>query len=146
MKKIDNIKQMQSWLGRAWRIEQEIHALEEAKQREYERVTSATAATVGRVVSTSGDKHKYDKYAGFADRLERRIHELSSVKQEIEEAISRVENSTHRTLLLERYINCKTWERIAVDMNYSYKQICRIHGRALAGIKDVLECPIDKTL
>lgn len=146
MKKIDNIKQMQSWLGRAWRIEQEIHALEEAKQREYERVTSATAATVGRVVCTSGDKHKYDKYAGFADRLERRIHELSSVKQEIEEAISRVENSTYRTLLLERYINCKTWERIAVDMNYSYKQICRIHGHALAGIKDVLECPIDKTL
>ena len=146
MERFDSLRSIKSWLGRAWRIEQEIHALEEARRREYERVTSATAAAVGRVVSTSGDKHKYDKYAGFADRLERRIHELSSVKQEIEEAISRVGNSTYRTLLLERYINCKTWERIAVDMNYSYKQICRIHGRALAGIKDVLECPIDKTL
>lgn len=48
----------------------------------------------------------------------------------------------YSTLLYERYVNCKTWEQIAVDMGYSYRQTTRLHGAALIAVKDVLECPI----
>ena len=42
-----------------------------------------------------------------------------------------------RTLLELRYINCMTFEQIAVAMSYSYKQVCRLHGKALLEIR----CP-----
>jgi DNA-directed RNA polymerase specialized sigma24 family protein len=36
-----------------------------------------------------------------------------------------------RLLLQLRYLNGLTWERIAVDMNYSYRNVHYLHSRAL---------------
>lgn len=47
----------------------------------------------------------------------------------------------YRTLLYERYINGKTWEKIAVDMNYSYRGVTKMHGRALQAVKECIEVP-----
>ena len=47
----------------------------------------------------------------------------------------------YRTLLYERYINGKTWEQIAVDMNYSYRGVTKMHGRALQAVKECIEVP-----
>lgn len=60
------------------------------------------------------------------------------LRGEIERAVMTVDDERLQQLLRYRYINGKTWEQIAVNMNYSYKQVCRLHGKAL----DVLECPI----
>lgn len=63
-------------------------------------------------------------------------------KVEIEHTISAVADERLRLILIARYINCKTFEYIACEMHYSYKQICRLHGKALLKVQDVLECPI----
>lgn len=62
------------------------------------------------------------------------IDKLVVIRHEIETTISCVEDEKLQTLLRLRYINGRTWEQIAVSMSYSYMQICRIHGAALAAV------------
>ena len=68
------------------------------------------------------------------------VTQLCRIEVEIDCIISRMPEPYH-TLLLERYINGKTWEQIAVALNYSYRQTTRMHGAALIAVKHVLECP-----
>lgn len=68
------------------------------------------------------------------------ITQLCRLETEIACTIDRLPEP-YRTLLFERYINGKTFEQIAVFLNYSYRQVTRIHGNALNLVKDDLECP-----
>ena len=57
-------------------------------------------------------------------------------EQEIVQAvIDAVDDPDLRQLLILRYINGLTWEKIAVDMNYSWRHTFRLHGAALAAVK-----------
>mgnify|MGYP003272213591 FL=1 len=77
-------------------------------------------------------------YAGMRslDELDMRIreclHEHVALRDEIEATIRTVPEERLRTLLRFRHINGWTLERIAGEMNYSYMQICRLHGKALS--------------
>lgn len=73
-----------------------------------------------------------------ADELSEKIVEMNAVKCEIESVIDSLEDDTLRQLMKYHYINGMTWEEVAVKMNYSYRNITRMHGRALV----VLVCPI----
>lgn len=73
-------------------------------------------------------------------RIRREIARLCDVKQQIGEAIDAVEDARYRTLLEMRYRNYYTFEKIAVEMNYSWRQVMRIHREALDAVKDVIEC------
>lgn len=64
------------------------------------------------------------------------IGRLVALRHEIEGAIARIQDDRLREIMRYRYIDGHTWERIAVDMHYSYMQICRLHIKAL----DVIEC------
>lgn len=92
-------------------------------------------------MSGSVDPHRFDSLVELENKIDNRIDELMRVKAEILEAVNRVQDGAFRQLLTRRYIEFKTWEQIAVDMNYSYRQVTRMHGRALLALKDVLECP-----
>ena len=59
------------------------------------------------------------------------IDKLLDLRVEIERAIAAVPDETLRQLLELRYINCKTFEQIAVEMYYTYQWVCVLHGRAL---------------
>ena len=72
-------------------------------------------------------------------RVDAEIELLIATEREIERTINVVEDSTLRTLLYERYINGKTWEQIAVTMDYSYVHIVhRLHPQALRAIENAL--------
>lgn len=54
--------------------------------------------------------------------------------------MNQVESATLRRLLIKRYIQNLTWEKIAEQLNYSYKHVVHIlHPKALSAIKRVLE-------
>ena len=85
----------------------------------------------------------YDRIGEITARivdLEREINEdidrSIDLQREIRAVIAAVPEQRLRTLLELRYINCMTFERIACEMNYSYMQICRLHGKALAEFAD----------
>ena len=97
------------------------------------------------------DGHKIELDKAVAElvdaqnRAKLEVDRLTALEQEIVQTISHTDEP-YRTLLYERYINGKTWEQIAVMLNYSYRQTTRIHGNALNIVKDVLECPISPVL
>lgn len=135
------------WLSRGWRIDREIKELEQAQQEALTLATRTTAGADGeRVDGTSGNSSERamvayaDKAAEYAELIEGKIRELVGIKAEIIRAVERVENPTLRAVLVARYINFKTWEQIAVELSYSYMHVCRLHGRALVEVQDVIEC------
>ena len=133
------------WLNRGWKLNREIDALLEEQRRALELATATTSAPQeDKVQGGEGNRtaDKFANYAAYAAEIDSRIDDLFQIKQEIDQAIEKVENTTYRTLLIERYINFKKWEQIAVDMDYSYVHIVRLHGKALQKVKDVIECYI----
>ena len=68
------------------------------------------------------------------------VAQLCRIETEVSCTIGRMPEP-YRTLLYERYINGKTWEQIAVDMNYSYRGVTKMHGRALQAVKECIEVP-----
>ena len=55
--------------------------------------------------------------------------------QKIERQISQMENEDEQEVLRLRYILGMKWEEVAVKMNYSWKWVHKIHGRALMNFK-----------
>lgn len=84
----------------------------------------------GRMISAV--EHINALEAELADQIVERV----TTRREIGQAIDRVQDERLSRLLRLRYINGLTWERVAVEMDYSYMQVCRLHGKAL----DVIEC------
>lgn len=64
------------------------------------------------------------------EKLIEQIVESYAVLAKIEEAII-VLPAREYYLIRARYIGLLSWEQIAVDMNYSWKQVHRIHSDAL---------------
>lgn len=64
-----------------------------------------------------------------------KICKMLNIAEQIEKAIETVENPLLRAILEKRYIACKRWERIAVELHYSWKQIHRLHKKALQKIE-----------
>ena len=126
------------WLGRGWKLNCEIDALERAKRRAYDRCISATVQADGQPTGKGGQASDggMSRYADFAAMVDQRIDRLIDIKRETLAVIDQVEDSTLRTLLVHRYINFEHWEQIAVDMHYSWRQIMRMHGQALQIVRD----------
>lgn len=125
------------WLNRGWKLNEEINALLTEQRQAFNIATSTTPKLSADKVQTSQSnsaESKFINYAEYSKMIDERIDELYAIKQEILQVINTVENSTYRTLLIERYIQFKTWEQIAVDMNYCWRQIMRLHGKALCKV------------
>lgn len=79
------------------------------------------------------------EYAAQVNEIEQDIlskrYRLIEVFDTIRRAIDRCSYEDDRLLLTYRYIRLMTWERIAVKMGYSWRQIIRLHGRALENFK-----------
>lgn len=59
---------------------------------------------------------------------------LVDIMESIEHTIDGLEDSTERLILRSRYLQCKKWEEICVELNYSWRQIHRLHSNILKKI------------
>lgn len=125
------------WLKQARGIDREINALMEARQQELSRLLSVTAKLSSDPVSGSKDPHKFDRIAELDELINRKIDDLVSVKAEIINGIYRLRDGRYRTILLEYYVNMKTFAQIAEDMGKSERHITRLHGHALIALGGV---------
>lgn len=76
--------------------------------------------------------------SGYAARWDELVRELEAEKEmqmvtyhEIWNQVKKISNATEQEVLTRRYLIGQSWEKIAVEMHYSYRQIIRIHGAAL---------------
>lgn len=65
------------------------------------------------------------------DRLKQERLKKARTREQIDLAIRRMENPDEQRVLRLRYLWGLKWEEVAVKMNYSWKQIHRLHGSAL---------------
>lgn len=128
MQTIDEIK---SWLARGIGVNAEINALIEARDKAYEQCTSITSNLTGMTVDGSRNPHKFDRYLELENIIDAKIDELVGIKAEILGAVNKLQNGAQRTVLTERYINCKSWEEIADALGYEVRNVYRRHGEAL---------------
>ena len=83
-----------------------------------------------------------DKLAAYAEAslaADRQIEKLEQTRAEILQVIGQVEDNTLATLLTEYYVNDKTWEEVAVHMQYSWRWTMKLHGKALRAVEAILK-------
>lgn len=76
--------------------------------------------------------------SGYVARLDELISQLEreqamAVRQykEIHDRIHQMQDWAEKEVLIRRYLMGKTWKQVAVEMDYNYRWVLRLHGRAL---------------
>ena len=129
---------IKEWLNRGRLLDQQVDKLLAERDRTFDFAVKVTGSMQEDKVQASKrntSEERFVKYASYTSEIDKKVDELVEVKKEILSAVYQVEDPTLRTLLQLRYINFETWEQIAIDMNYSYMQVCRLHGKALEKVK-----------
>lgn len=81
---------------------------------------------------------EFDKMSGkvakiieMEKKIDSLIDEYVDKKNLIVSQIDSMENETYYEILFARYIEKKTFEKIATDIGYSFRNTTRLHGKAL---------------
>jgi hypothetical protein len=106
------------------------------------RELSCSISAIGneeKVISSS-DPDKigatYAKIDEMERNLDKMIDEYIEKKNLIIGQIDGIENEDCYNILFSRYIEKKTFEVIATEMKYSWRQIIRLHGKALKAFEE----------
>lgn len=98
-------------------------------------VVSISAPQSGERVQTTQNFDKIGTKYAKIDEMERKIDgmvdELVDKKEKIIQQIDSMEDENTYNILFARYIEKKTFEMIATEMKYSWRQVVRLHGTAL---------------
>ena len=89
-------------------------------------VQDKMASTVARIVDLQAQINA--EIDSFVDRKGKALRMLDGMK-----------NPVHMTILHRRYFLGQSFERIASDMNYSWRWVCKLHGRALQEYERVMK-------
>lgn len=133
---------VKEWLNRGFKLNKEIEQLVEAKEKAKDLACSVVSNLGNeKVQGTTGNstENKMVSYAEYSRLLSKRIDKLLEINKEIVGAISKVDDATLRSLLTARYINFKTWERIAEDLDKELRWVYRLHKKALNNIENVID-------
>lgn len=77
------------------------------------------------------------KIADAEGEVTGKINELVQAKRFVARIIDKLPNGTQRAVMYNRYILLKTWKAIAVDLNYSYRHVLRLHRDALNQLREM---------
>lgn len=120
---------VKEWLNRSRTIEKELKQLKELKERAYNLAYGGSIDISNEKVQTSKRNSTEDKFAAYADyskQVDDMTAELIRYRGKVLRAINQVHNKTYKMLLVERYINCKTWEQISEDMHINIRWVYRL--------------------
>lgn len=120
------------------RIDKEISALLRLVQSTRESLESITQNYNSDGAQVTKDPHKFDRLIELEALVDSKVDEQIELKAEILRTIMQLDDRRQRLVLMEYYIEMKTWEQVAVDLNYSYMHITRLHGYALKEVQKIL--------
>ena len=121
------------------RIDKEISALLRLVQSTRESLESITQNYNSDGAQVTKDPHKFDRLIELESLVDSKVDEQIELKAEILRTIMQLDDRRQRLVLMEYYIEMKTWEQVAVDLNYSYMHITRLHGYALKEVQRLLD-------
>lgn len=105
------------WLSRACKTTQTISDMPKAKN------------------GAQGDSGEVAQYIEIGEEITQELRELHRLRREILAVVATLKDDTLQNLMRYRYIDGLTFEEIAVKLHYSWRQVCRKHGQALAEMK-----------
>lgn len=107
------------------------------------QITSLHSVTLGDKVqsSSSGDslQRTIDKIIDMRAEINGEIDRLVDLKAVIRNQLNSLNDNRYIAVMVEYYINGKTFEKIAENMHYSNRQIIRIHGNALQKFRELFK-------
>ena len=116
-------------------VDQEINAKEEIKHKMRGRLTSISSSKLKDVNVQGGEtvtlEDRIIKYVDYSKEIDDLIDELTETKMEVIRNIEKLDDSLFRTLLTERYVNCKEWEEVAECIGYEKRYTLKLHNDAL---------------
>ena len=123
------------YLLRYRQAEREVRLLMEEKERLLALATKVTPSYSGETKG-SGSGSRVESAAEKIDACKAEIDQAllaqMDIRREITAKIRDIPGQALREVLRRYYILGMTWEEVAVSMHYSYMQVCRLHGQALA--------------
>lgn len=126
------------WLSRARFIDREIALLQKTKEETRDNLTKITQSYESDGAQTTKDPHKYDRLVELENEIDQKVDELIDTKREIMNVIFKVEDRNQRQVLISYYIRMKTLEKIAVEMNYSFRQIGNIRRYGIREVQKII--------
>ena len=124
-----------AYLSRYAAAERHIHYLEEQKERWHRRATRVTPQYGPAPGGGSGISKPVEDALVQAmeteEEIAAEISKAAGLLREIRSSIDAVPDAIQREVLKRRYIGMQSLEKIAVEMNYSYAHVLRLHGWAL---------------
>jgi len=106
-------------------------------------VTKITATISPVAVSGTGNQDKLGdavaKIVDLQEEINQKIDRYVDLKREISAVLEQVQDPDQVKVLHKRYFEYKPWERIACEMNYSFRNVCYIHGKALQAVEAIME-------
>ena len=117
----------------------------ENKQEEINRLhdlaTRVTVSVENERVRTSGSNDKMADIICCAVDLEaeltKDINDFVKLRGEIMREIDALENIDMIDLMYKRYFQCKKWELIAEELHMSYRNVIRLHEKALKILEEI---------
>ena len=130
------------FLQQARHINQRINSKLEQVQSLRELATKATATLSDMPRSATPNTHPMEavicKMMELESEINADIDELINTKQEVMAVIKKVERPEYQSLLELKYLCMKTWEEVAAELGYVYRQVTRMHGYALEQVDAIL--------
>lgn len=117
------------------------------------RLTNVTANTEKERVQTSMQGDKFGDTISKIIDLEREINNdidvLVEYKTRARKLIETLDDDVLKVILYRRYFHGCTFEEIAVEIGYSWRWTCKLHGKALQKLnkaKEDIEVHIDNVI
>lgn len=100
--------------------------------------TISTQPGGGGSIYKSKDLDLIDEIVDLEIEILKEIEPLLQTRREITEVITNMDEPRERLLLQYRYLDGLSWEKIAVEMNYSWQHMHLLHSRSLKNIQIML--------
>ena len=94
-------------------------------------------------VQSSGSQQKMAdticKYVDLEKEIDHDIDRLIEKRDEVLAVINALEKPVQCTVLRKKYVQFKSFKRIAEEMNYTYQYIIEQHNKALKNVQKILD-------
>ncbi|MFQ9516740.1 MAG: hypothetical protein ACLRZ9_13075 [Eubacterium sp.] len=104
--------------------------------------TKINALNEGDRVQATGSQDKMAdtvcKIADLKAEIQAEIDSLLALKRVVRGVIKQVSEPVLMSLLHKRYLQYKSWEQIAIELDISWRHTLRLHGKALQEIEKIL--------
>ena len=130
----------QEYLGRVRKQYRLLHVVERERGRVYKDICCLHAQQIKERVTGSKQSGTDDLIIRLETATERVNSEwdtLISMRDAALRMINVLRDPDHQAVLRERYVSCRDWENIAVDLGYSWRKTFYVHRQALKDFESV---------